>query len=146
MNEMIINVPYPISTNRYKGLRVAGKIPLFFVTKEGKEFKKICSDLAKEEGDKLNLNLPLNIRFDIDITVYPKLPKDWQKREKKDPFWYLELKTLDVDNCLKVLLDSFNEVVYTDDKKIFSLKIRRGYPIQDGGAKVIFREYNQLTS
>lgn len=126
MNEIKIIGPYPISLNAY--LRIVNNRP--FRTKAANEYKEIFQDLARETG----IVEPIDGFVEVDITIYPKLTKTAVKMAKKDPLYYLKIQCLDVDNCLKVLLDSFNKVIYTDDKKIVKLTIKKGVPYCEAGA------------
>lgn len=126
MNEVNIIGPYPISLNAY--LRMANNRS--FRTKAANDFKAKFISLAKEQG----ILEPLEGFVEVDIIIYPKLTETGLKLSKKDPLWYLKVQCLDVDNCLKVLLDSFNKLVYTDDKMISKLTIKKGIPYCAEGA------------
>jgi Holliday junction resolvase RusA-like endonuclease len=153
MKEIKITVPYPISTNDYLGWMVAGsggkRFCKSYVKKTTEEFKELCADELKKEVARMNqelddkIVLPVkNIKFEAHVIVYPKLPKAWKKLQKEDPDnWELKIKTIDIDNSLKVLFDSFNNVLYGDDRKIWRIVVERGYPIENGGAEVVFKEY-----
>ena len=129
MDEIKIIGPYPISVNAYS--RIVNNRR--YNTKEANEFKQKFQELARETG----LIEPLNGFVEVDIIIYPKLTKTAIKLSKKDPLYYLKIQCLDVDNCLKVLLDSFNKVIYTDDKKIVRLSICKGKPYCENGATQI---------
>ena len=76
MKEFTITVPYPISVNRYLG-RCGNRT---FLRKEGIEFKDICRKevLKTLEVDEIT---PTDKLIEVEVVVYPKLTKDWVKRE-----------------------------------------------------------------
>ena len=39
----------------------------------------------------------------------------------------MPLKKPDIDNCIKVILDSLNGIAYKDDSQVVSLKIEKYY-------------------
>ena len=126
MNEVNIIAPYPISLNKY--LRIFQNRT--YRTKEANEYKANCLLLAKQAG----VLEPFNEFVVVEIELYPKLTDTGTKLAKKDSLWMFKVQSIDVDNSLKVLIDSFNKVIYTDDKKIVSLTIKKCIPYCAEGA------------
>lgn len=138
MEEITIVGPYPISLNAY--LRLVENRS--YRTKEANQYKETFQKLARDAG----ICQPIDGYVEVSIIIYPKLTKTAIKLSKKDPLYYLKIQCLDVDNCLKVLLDSFNKVIYTDDKKIVNLTIKKGVPYcSEGATSITIKKINDET-
>ena len=44
---------------------------------------------------------------------------------------------LDLDNCVKVLLDALQGIAYDNDRQVEDLRIRLGGPVEGGGISVV---------
>ena len=92
-------LPYPISTNRYwrtfRGMTV--------VSKEAKAYKEQVAQIAQLSGC-----MKHNGNVSIDITLYPKRNKDGSPNAK----------VIDLDNCLKVVLDALQGVAYDNTNRL----------------------------
>lgn len=111
-----LQLPYPISLNRYLGRRVLpGKgIAIDYLTAEAKAFKAEVQRIAAHAGV-----TPIIGPIEYELELYPHLPLDWRKRAKRDPAWWdMTVMCLDLDNARKVLLDALNGVAWTDDSWI----------------------------
>ena len=114
----MIILPYPISTNRYwrtfRGMTV--------VSEEAKAYKKQVAQIAQLSGC-----IKHNGNVSIDITLYPKRNKDGSANAK----------VMDLDNCLKVVLDALQGVAYDNDKQVVALTAKyANEPKENGGVKV----------
>ena len=114
----MIILPYPISTNRYwrtfRGMTV--------VSKEAKAYKEQVAQIAQLSGC-----IKHNGNVSIDITLYPKRNKDGSANAK----------VLDLENCLKVVLDALQGVAYDNDKQVVALTAKyANEPKENGGVKV----------
>ena len=111
----MIILPYPISTNRYwrtfRGMTV--------VSEEAKAYKKQVAQIAQLSGC-----IKHNGNVSIDITLYPKRNKNGSANAK----------VIDLDNCLKVVLDALQGVAYDNDKQIKCINARYGQEPKDDGA------------
>lgn len=116
-NNNLIKTPYPISTNIY--YRTFRNITILSST--GKKFKETVKFTNSQYKPTLN-NISLN------IIIHPKL--------KKNNTSYI--KVIDLDNCLKCILDSLIGVIYKDDKQVKEIHVKYGEAVQNGGATVIF--------
>ena len=68
-----------------------------------------------------------NGNVSIDITLYPKRNKDGSANAK----------VMDLDNCLKVVLDALQGVAYHNDKQVVALTAKyANEPKENGGVKV----------
>lgn len=134
MNEVNIIAPYPISLNKY--LRIFKNRT--YRTKEANQYKATCVELARKAGVKE----PFDGFVEVDIELYPKLTDSGLKLSKKDPQWMFKVQSIDVDNSLKVLIDAFNTVIYSDDKKIVSLSVKKCVPYcSDGATHIRIKKY-----
>lgn len=134
-----LRLPYPISANRYwRAVTIGGRNErarqIMVPTKEAKAYKEECSWIAVRAG----LSQPLDWRFELEIDLYPGLPKDWASRAKKDPYWDDGVLCMDLGNCEKVLADALQGVLYTDDKWIWREEKKRKLP-DSNGARVEVR-------
>ena len=117
---------------------VEGKIkgkdrPRFFrghayTPKETKEYEKLVA--SKYEGEKIKGQVK------VEITAHYKIPKSTTKKA------LLEIKNgklpqvkPDIDNILKIVLDSLNGVAYEDDKQVTSITANKCYAI-DGNERI----------
>lgn len=124
-----LNLPYPVSTNKIQR----------FKPKKLIQYQENAKNKALEF-----IKNPIDSYFEIDIVLHAKRPKDYIKREKENKFYYLDVRCIDLDNCTKVLIDSFNNVVFTDDKKIVKINLLKGCCIENGGVDITFKLFKCL--
>lgn len=131
MNAITLILPPAVSSNRYwrtympKGF----KAPVTTLSKEAKEYKATVARIARESG----VVAPIPGRVAVSYTLYPKRPQDYAKRMRLDPQrWDDTVQCLDLDNALKVMLDSLKGIVFEDDKFVHELHGRRAEPDGDG--------------
>lgn len=117
-----LELPYPISANRYWASRIVtphgGGKPFVstYVTAEAQAYKEAVKWIAKTAG----VREIIKGRVQVDIQMYPNRPLDYKKRMKKDPlYWDDTVLRLDLDNARKVVTDALKELVFADDKCIF---------------------------
>lgn len=134
MDAITLTLPWPVSSNRYwrtfmpKGF----KAPVTTLSKEAKDYKQAVASLAKEAG----ISEPISGRVAVSYVLYPQRPQDWAKRAAKDPMrWDDSVQCLDLDNALKVMLDSLKGVVFGDDKFVFEIHGKRAEP--DGVGRMV---------
>lgn len=116
-----MNLPYPISANRY-WRRAGHKI---IASAEANKYKTAVRRQAYFDGVKA-----LVCDVAVEITLRPKRNKDGSASGT----------VLDLDNALKVTLDSLQGVAYINDKQIKYLVAQYGTPVQDGGVTVNVHE------
>lgn len=131
-----LTLPYPISANRYwrtfmpKGF----KAPVTTVSQEAKDYRRAVAQLAREAG----ITTPIVGRVHVDIELYPQRPQDWAKRARTNPHgWDDDVRCIDIDNARKCLYDAMKNIVFEDDKWVWSDTARRMEP--DGEARVVVR-------
>ena len=134
MDPVTLTLPYPVSTNMYwrtympKGF----KAPVTTLSKEAKEYKATVARIAREHG----VVSPIKGRVAVSYTLFPKSPQDYARRMKADPLrWDDIVQCLDLDNALKVMLDSLKGVVFDDDKWVRRILAERAEP--DGEARLV---------
>lgn len=130
MDSVTIVLPYPISTNRYwrsfvpKGKRRAVTV----LSDEAKDYKKTVEQLAAAAG----IKNPIRGRVGVQYVLVPKRPLDWVKRARKDPDgWGDTVQCIDLDNAMKVLMDSLNGIAFEDDKWVRTIEANRADPEQE---------------
>lgn len=114
---MAINLPYPVSANRY--WRKAGH--RVYRSPEAVAYCKLVANAALWQGAK-------RLSGDVGVLIIfqPKATKSGAASKTR----------LDLDNALKVVLDALNGVLWDDDKQIVDLRIRLGDPVKSGGLQV----------
>lgn len=138
MNSITLVLPMAPSANRYwrhftpKGHKRA----ITVLSDEAKAFKAEVAAIAAQAG----IRRPMQGRVGVAYTMIPQRPKDWAKRAQKDPEgWADGIRCIDLDNSLKVLMDSLNGVVIEDDKWARRFEIERGEP--EDTAKMVVTVY-----
>ena len=65
----------------------------------------------------------------VEIMVYYKIPKSYTKKRIKNILDGIEKPTKkpDVDNIIKVVLDSLNKIAYEDDKQVIKVSLEKLY-------------------
>lgn len=135
MQQIMLTLPYPVSANVYWRTRVAGKLAITYVSAEAKAYKAAVLALARAVG----VIEPIAGRVQIEIWLYPHRPQDWQKRQRQHGAnWDDTVRSIDLDNANKVLLDSLKDVVIEDDSWVRRIASQRMEP-DAHGARVVVR-------
>lgn len=113
----MLNLPYPISQNRYWRVRVIKGVAMTYVSAEAKAYKQEAAWKAKAAGIRVALGDVV-----MAVILHPKKNKDGSASKKR----------LDLDNCIKVLFDALNGVAYFDDKQVVRIGAEVGEPIEGG--------------
>lgn len=132
-------LPYPISTNRYYRSYVprGRSRGVVVVSEEAREYRRRVEAIARDAG----ITTPMHGRISIGLDLYPERPKDWEKRARKNPcLWDNSVRSIDLDNALKVVLDSLQPSVIPDDKMVWRIVAERKEPDGDARAVVTVRE------
>jgi crossover junction endodeoxyribonuclease RusA len=139
-----LTLPYPISANRYWSNYVlpGSKRALQGPSVEAKRYKRLVSQLAMAAGMR-----PTMANVEVELILHPKAPKDAAKRERiEGPHWHLNVRCLDVDNCVKVALDALEGVAFANDDQILTLIVNRGMPTPNGALFVRVAHVDALKS
>jgi len=111
-------LPYPPSANRYwrhfRGRTVRSM--------EADKYRGAVSYYARVAG--LTERLKGAVR--VCATLHPKRTKNGEASKTR----------LDLDNCVKVLLDALQGVAFDNDRQIEDLRILLGGPVEGGGISV----------
>lgn len=111
---MKLFLPYPVSTNRYwRKFR-----NMIVVSAEAKAYKQHAAIVAVMAGVKVSAE-PVHAI----IVLHPRRNKDGTASKT----------IVDIDNCIKVIFDSLNGVVWVDDKQVKKLWVSYGEPLEAGG-------------
>jgi len=112
-----IELNYPPSANRYWRCFRNRMVP----SKDAVAFKAhVKSTVGASE---------YNLTHDDVLVIIELLPKLTAKGEAS--------KTcIDIDNALKVVLDSLQGIIYENDKQVKKIIAEYGYPVVNGGVKV----------
>ena len=66
----------------------------------------------------------------IEIYAFFQTPKSWSEKKKKEVEGKFRGKTPDVDNICKIVLDSLNKYIYTDDNLVVIQKVEKRYSVK----------------
>lgn len=92
-------LPSPVSANRYWRKTRQGRV---YVSEEAQAYKAQAGWIARTEGVE---PIDGDVSFTIDV--------------------YVTRKNIDLDNCLKVTLDSLNGIAFHDDQQVVEIHARR---------------------
>jgi len=70
---------------------------------------------------------PSESLLSVNIGFYIGMPKSWSKKKKELKNGQYCDNNADVDNYLKAILDSLNEVIYVDDRQIVEVYAKKLY-------------------
>lgn len=135
MRQIILVLPYPISSNRYwRPVKLAKHITIV-PTKEAKQYKADVQAAVRAAG----VRQPIKGRIQLDIRLYPHRPLDWKKRQRQlGAAWEDSVQCIDLGNAEKVLSDALNGCAIVDDKWIRRIVSERMEP-DEHGARVVVR-------
>lgn len=127
-----LTLPYPISANVYwRSFPLNGRI-MTAPSGEAKRYKREVAKIAAAAG----ILDPIKGRVRVHIALYPQRPQDWARRARKDPIaWDDDVRCIDIDNARKCLYDAMKNVVFDDDRWVWSDSAERMEP--DGEARVV---------
>lgn len=126
-------LPYVVSANRYwrsfvpKGHRRA----IVTLSEEAKAYKAEVVRRATAAGAR-----PIAGRVALTLHLYPGRPQNAAKRMLADPLgWDDSVRSIDLDNALKVTLDALKGVAFVDDKRVRKIVAELMEP--DGVARAV---------
>lgn len=122
---LTLTLPYPVSANRYwRSFVVNGHVQTV-VSAEAKAYRREVAWLLKLA----KIREPIYGRVALTVKLYPKLPLDAITRMRKlGDEWENEVRCIDLDNALKILLDAMKGRVFIDDAFVWRLHAERGEP------------------
>lgn len=126
-------LPPALSANRYWRPVNIGKHITIVPTSEAKAYRHEVAMLARKAGVTLTRG-----RVALTVRMYPARPLDWAKRAAKDPDgWDDTVRSIDLDNALKVLLDALKNVAFDDDAWVRRIDAERMEPDEHGARVVV---------
>lgn len=126
-----LTLPYPPSANRYWRHSARGGFAKVHLSAEAKAYREDVAWRARLAGMQ-----PIAGRVALTVRLFPHLPKDWQRRQRKDPeTWDDTVQCIDLGNCEKVLSDALNGVAWRDDSQHRRIVLER-MPPDERGARV----------
>lgn len=129
-----LTLPRPVSANLYwrTFLPRGHTRPIVTLSEQAKDYKAQVKLIARQAG----VTHPLKGRVELIVEMYPERPLDWVKRARKDPYgWDDDVRSIDLDNALKVVIDAIKDVVISDDKWVRRIVASRMEP--DGPARLV---------
>lgn len=132
-----LNLPYPLSANKYwRPVHVGGHISIV-PTKDAKEFRQQIGWLARGAG----IRQPLVGRLNVRLQLFPHRPQDWKTRQRKHgATWDDTVQCIDLTNAEKVLLDALNGIAFEDDSQVWRYQAERMEPDEKGARVVLHIE------
>ena len=132
MSEITVSLPPPVSANVYWRTRVVKGIAMTYVSAEAKAFKSEVGWLLKAAG----IKIPFQGCVAVSLKLYPHRPLDWAKRAQKfGGAWDDSVRSIDLDNAIKVTLDAMKGIAFNDDVWVRQIEAERMEP--DGEARVV---------
>lgn len=129
---LTVTLPWPVSANVYWRTRVVKGVAMTYVSAEAKAFKADVSRLMRAAG----CTSPMPGRVAVMLTLYPHRPQDWQKRQRKlGAAWDDGVRSIDLDNAIKVTLDALKGIAFEDDVWVRRILAERAEP--DGEARLV---------
>jgi crossover junction endodeoxyribonuclease RusA len=134
MSQISVVLPPPVSANVYWRTRVVKGVALTYVSAEAEAFKRQVAAALMETG----ITQPIAGRVAVTMTLYPHRPLDWAKRAELNPLgWDDGVRSIDLDNAIKVTLDALKGLAFVDDALVRRIEAERAEP--DGEARLVVR-------
>lgn len=132
-----LSLPYPVSSNRYWRSFSQKNRATVVLSPEAKAYKEEVGLRAKVAG----IRNPIIGRVALKIRLYPTRPEDAEARIRKHgAAWDATVKCIDLDNSLKVLIDSLKGIAYVDDDQVWSINAERMTPDGPGRVEIEIQE------
>jgi crossover junction endodeoxyribonuclease RusA len=132
MTSVTVILPPAVSANVYWRTRVVKNIAMTYVSSEAKAFKAEVARRLHAVG----CRKPIIGRVAVEMKLYPHRPLDWQKRAQKlGATWDDGVRSIDLDNAIKVTLDAMKGIAFDDDVWVRRINAQRMEP--DGEARVV---------
>lgn len=129
---LTVTLPWPVSANVYWRTRVIKGVAMTYVSAEAKEYKRAVDRALAASG----FTGPILGRVAVSMTLYPNRPQDWQKRMRKlGDAWDDGVRSIDLDNAIKVTLDALKGMAFEDDSWVRKIEAERAEP--DGEARLV---------
>lgn len=103
--------------------RICGGYARIYTPAQTQDYEALIRQCAMLAGRHEEI---IDSAFSVDIIAYFAVPKSYSKKKRQsmiDEGWCCNSK--DIDNIAKIVLDSLNGYIYTDDHKCVSLRVRK---------------------
>lgn len=132
MKSITVTLPPPVSANVYWRTRVVKNMAMTYVSNEAKTFRELVLATLHAAG----VVEPFPGRVAVKMQLYPHRPLDWKTRQRKlGAAWDDGVRSIDLDNSIKVTLDAMKGVAFLDDVWVRHIDAQRMEP--DGEARVV---------
>lgn len=101
------------------------------------EFSKFVKNNLSKYGEKFKGN-----SLSVDMTFYKQIPKSYTKKKREECLKNGCTTRPDIDNYYKAILDSMDNVFYTDDSYIVELSGRKLYTDNDNYIILKIKNFN----
>lgn len=143
-NAVTLTLPYPPSVNEWKtptmkrGRRSGVTYAAMIEAKPFRDYKREVRIIARQA------HAPrIHGRVAVVYALYPARPLDADKRAKLSATWDDDVRCIDLDNAMKVVLDALKQLVFDDDARVHEL---HGYRVEpDGDRRLIVTIAPMLT-
>jgi len=122
MSGWLLSLGYPVSANKYWRMVRTPSRTLMLVSREAQDYKADVSARCRVAG----LRAPLVGAVELWVELHPRTNADGAA----------SARVIDLDNCLKVTLDSLQGNAYVRDSQVRRLHAAYGQPLPDGGLTV----------
>lgn len=134
MTPIILALQMPPSANIYWRTRVAGNRAITYVSKEANAFKAHVAAVMAGAC----IRKPIPGRVKVELWMYPHRPQDFAKRQRTmGSEWDDSVRSLDLDNIIKITLDSLKGLAFDDDVWVRSIIAQRCEPDAKGSRVVV---------
>lgn len=134
MGSITVITPPAISANLYWRTRVIKNVAMTYVSADAKAFKLEMARRLVDAG----CTKPYPGRVAVTLKMYPHRPLDWEKRVKKlGECWDDSVRSIDLDNSIKVILDAMKGIAFIDDVWVRSIQATRMEPDEHGARVVV---------
>ncbi len=120
----------PIGKERPRINKMTGH---FYTPKKTRNFETELA-LACYEWMKLNKKILSEKAIGLNVVIYEDVPASWTKVRKQEALHGIirPMKTPDIDNILKSIMDGFQNVLYANDKQVVEFSVKRWYAEECG--------------
>lgn len=91
-------------------------------TQQYEDWVKIC---YQHQGGKKLMEGALK----LNMIIYHHIPKSWNKTRRERALKGIEVPMIkpDIDNIIKIILDSLNKIAYLDDTQVIKVEVEKRY-------------------
>lgn len=106
--------------------RVNTQTAIAYTPAKTKEYEELVKQYFILKYRRIN---PLEGRIKIEMKAYFSIPKNTTKKQKEEMLnnYISPTKKPDIDNIVKIILDSLNKLAFKDDNQITKLEVEKLY-------------------